>query len=85
MALSKKILQEQLKQLRPKWNQELIKQLFVFLDEEKEETLYYKLGDSIIAPQQLKACLRAPYKTQRHRKRRLPHQNLNQFMRGLNS
>ena len=84
-ARGKKFLQEQLKQLGLKWNKEIIKQLLVFLDEEEVESLYYKIGEGIIAPQQLKAFSSVPYKTQRHKKGRLPRQNLNQFMPAFSS
>jgi GTP diphosphokinase / guanosine-3',5'-bis(diphosphate) 3'-diphosphatase len=80
MARGKKLVREQLHQLHLEWNEEIIKQLLILLDEEKIEDLYFKLGEGSMALQHLKNFSAWPYKRRAHG---LPHPNLRPFMQGF--
>ncbi len=81
IARGKKLVREQLHQLRLEWNEETIKQLLICFDEEKVEDFYFKLGEGSMALQQIKSFPTTPYKT---REPRLPRPDLRPFMQDFN-
>lgn len=64
IAIGKKLVKEQLKQLHCAWSTEVIAQLLAYFEEEAAEDLYYKLGERSIVPGQLKDFSSGFYKTQ---------------------
>ena len=81
IAIGKRLVREQLRQLHLAWNAKTVKLLLLTIDEENAKDLYYKLGDGSIALRQLGNLSKILSQARNYI---LPHQKLMPHMQDFN-